>query len=124
MAEKIDSFTKLTTWQAAHKLVIAIFLACEALPKYDSVRSQLERAALSISSNIAEGFGRQTQADKRHFYVMARGSTYEVQNQLLVARDTHKFTHTTFDELATLSLDTIRLLHGLIRSLEPTPRPK
>lgn len=124
MTEKIDSFTKLLAWQAAHKLTTSIFLACEKLPQYDTLRGQIERATLSISSNIAEGFGRQTIADKKHFYVMARGSAFEVQNQLLLARDTGRFTPDTFNLLAALSLDSIRLLHGLIRSLNKVPTTK
>lgn len=77
----------------------------------------MERSALSITSNIAEGFGRQSLKDKKHFYIIARGSGYELQNQLLVARDTTRVSEEEFAEMANLSLDSIRLLHGLIRSL-------
>jgi four helix bundle protein len=117
LGEKITSFTKLDAWKQSHRLVIAVFKASESLPKHDSLRSQMERCAVSITSNIAEGFGRQSLHDKKHFYVIARGSAFELQNQLLIARDTNKFSATVFHELAELSLDSIRLLHGLIRSL-------
>jgi len=113
----LNSFTKLTAWQAGHKLVIATLSMCEQLPPQNPLRNQMERAVISITSNVAEGFGRQSKADKKHFYVMARGSAYELQNQLLVARDTGKITTSTFSRLAELSLDSIRLLHGLIRAL-------
>lgn len=115
--EKITSFTKLVAWQQSHKLVIAIFAACKAMPRSDSLRNQMERSAISITSNIAEGFGRQSKQDKKHFYVMARGSAYELQNQLLIARDTKKISEEDFHYMATISLDSIRLLHGVIRSL-------
>jgi four helix bundle protein len=115
---KIMSFTKLIAWQKNHELVLAILKRCEGMQKYDFVKNQLERAALSITSNIAEGFGRQSLQDKKHFYVIARGSAYEVQNQLIVARDTARISRTDFQKLSILSLDSIRLLHGLIRSLE------
>lgn len=115
--EKITSFTKLDAWKHSHKLVITILGACNKLPLSDSLRDQMERSAISITSNIAEGFGRQSLQDKKHFYVMARGSAYELQNQLLIARDTMRFTTDQFQEMASLSLDSIRLLHGLIRSL-------
>lgn len=117
MSGKINSFTDLKAWQESHKLVLAIFTACEKLPRNDVIRNQIERSVLSITSNIAEGFGRQSVGDKKHFYVMARGSAFEVQNQLLVARDTAKISKQQFQQLAGLSLDSIRLLHGLIRSL-------
>jgi four helix bundle protein len=115
--EKITSFTALVAWQKSHKLVLTLLLECEKLPRNDSLRNQMERAAISITSNIAEGFGRQSSADKKHFYVMARGSAYELQNQLLLARDTERFTPAIFNKLANESLDSIKLLHGLIRSL-------
>lgn len=115
--DRITSFTKLNAWEHSHKLVIAVLGACEDLHQYDSLRNQMERCAISITSNIAEGFGRQSTQDKKHFYVIARGSAFELQNQLLIARDTKRFSEETFQGLAKLSLDSIRLLHGLIRSL-------
>lgn len=114
---EIKSFTDLHAWQAGHKLVLEIFNTLDNLTQYDVLRTQIERAALSITSNIAEGFGRQSVKDKQHFYIMARGSAFEVQNQLLVARDTKRITKDQFDDLAVLSLNSVRLLHGLIRSL-------
>lgn len=115
--DRITSFTSLDTWQQSHKLVVAIFEIYDKLPKYDTLRSQTERSVVSITSNIAEGFGRQSEQDKKHFYVMARGSAYELQNQLLIARDTNKITEEDFQKLSKLSVDSLRLLHGLIRSL-------
>jgi four helix bundle protein len=115
---KITSFTGLTAWQKSHELVLAILKTFENQVKNDVVKNQIERSALSITSNIAEGFGRQSLADKKHFYVMARGSAFEAQNHLLVARDSKKISTEDFQKLAALSLDSIKLLHGLIRSLE------
>lgn len=117
MTERIESFTKLDAWQVAHRLVIDVYNACDHLDKFDTLRSQMERAVVSVTSNIAEGFGRQSLADKRHFYVMARGSAYELQNQLLIARDTNKINAQTFQTLAEESTRSLMLLHGLIRSL-------
>ncbi|MEX1995181.1 MAG: four helix bundle protein [Candidatus Saccharimonadales bacterium] len=114
---KIQSFTQLDAWKHSHNLVLAVFKNCEKLSRSDSLRNQMERSALSITSNIAEGFGRQSLKDKKHFYIIARGSGYELQNQLLVARDTTRVSEEEFAEMANLSLDSIRLLHGLIRSL-------
>lgn len=118
--ESVKSFTDLNTWQQSHKLAVALFLICEPMQKRDALRDQMERAVVSITSNIAEGFGRQSVPDKKHFYIMARGSAYELQNQLLLARDIRKISEEDFQKLAKLSLDSIRLLHGLIRSLKGT----
>lgn len=117
MSEKIQSFTQLDAWIYSHKLVIAVFNYCEKMPQYDTLRIQMERSALSITSNIAEGFGRQSFQDKTHFYIMARGSGYELLNQLIVSKDTKRITESEYKELALLSLHSTRLLHGLIRSL-------
>ncbi len=117
MTDKIQNFMQLDAWRQSHKLVLAVFECCKQMPQYDSLRQQMERSALSITSNIAEGFGRQSLQDKKHFYIMARGSGYELQNQLLVAKDTGRATDNEYKELAQLSLDSTRLLHGLIRSL-------
>lgn len=87
------------------------------MDKYDSLRQQMERSALSITSNIAEGFGRQSFQDKKHFYIIARGSGYELLNQLLLAKDTGKITEKEFNKLAEISQISTKLIHGLIRSL-------
>ena len=116
MSKIIKSFTDLNAWRKSHELVIGVYKTCESIPKNDSLRNQMERCAVSITSNIAEGFGRQTTKDKSHFYTMARGSVYELQNQLLIARDTKKISEPEFRELADTTLNSIKLLHGLIRS--------
>ncbi len=117
MTDSIKSFTQLVAWRKSHQLVLSTLRRCEDLPSYNFLRKQIERSVLSITSNIAEGFGRESINDKKHFYVVARGSAFEVQNQLLVARDAKLLKEAEFQELAELSLDSLRLLHGLIRSL-------
>lgn len=117
-SEKITSFTQLLAWQRSHELVLATLKICDTWQKYDFLKNQLERAVLSITSNIAEGFGRQSKQDKKHFYVIARGSAHEAQNQLLVARDIKRLTNDDFKKLANLSSESVKLLQGLIRSLE------
>lgn len=112
----IDSFIKLDTWKHSHVLVVAVFDAFKEVPPHNNLKKQIERAAISITSNIAEGFGRQSIQDKKRFYIIARGSAFEVQNQLLIARDIKLINNEKFNDLAKLSLDSVRLLHGLIRS--------
>jgi four helix bundle protein len=117
---KIKSFTQLIAWQKSHKLVLETLTAFETLPRNDVIRNQIERAALSVTSNIAEGFGRQSPKDKKHFYVIARGSAFELQSQLLISRDTNRIDKNSFETLASLSTNSIKLLHGLIRSIKVT----
>lgn len=114
----MKSFTELTTWQEAHKLAIQIYGVTEHFPKSDTfgLAQQMQRSALSATSNIAEGFGRQTRADTIHFYVMARASLTELQNQIFLAKNTGKISFEIFNELITQSNTCIKLVGGLIRS--------
>jgi len=63
----------------ALELATELYLECEKLPLKNPIKDQLQRASLSITLNLAEGSGRSTRKDKRRFYVIALGSTREVQ---------------------------------------------
>ena len=85
----VKNFYDLEIWKEAHRLSIEIYRLTEKLPQYEkySITDQLRRAAISVSANISEGFGRYYYKDKIRFYYQARGSVYEVQNFILLARD-------------------------------------
>jgi four helix bundle protein len=112
----ISKFTDLTTWQTAHKLVVKLLKILADKKSYNPLSDQMSRAAISITSNIAEGFARSSRKDKVHFYIIARGSITELQNQLLIARDTDFISTSYFSELADLTVTTSKLLHGLMKS--------
>ncbi len=118
MPEPIASFTGLKAWQEAHRLVLAIYKTTIQFPKYElfGLASQMQRCAVSISSNIAEGFSRKTRDDKKHFYTIALGSLTELQNQLLVARDVEHFTGEDFVPLAEQTVVVSRLIWGLMKT--------
>lgn len=124
--KKIQSFTDLHTWQESHKLVVATYRLCKQLPSDEvfGLKSQMQRAAVSITSNIAEGFSRATVADKKHFYFMAKGSLTELQNQLLVARDVGYIEQAQFSKIADQTKAALSLLAGLIRSTAENHRRK
>jgi len=115
--QKIKSFTDLDTWKEAHKLVLMIYKTTKTLPKEElfGLTSQMRRAAVSITSNIAEGFSRQSYSEKIQFYSIAQGSTTELQNQLLIAKDVGYLTQKDFDEIASQSVIVHKLLNGLIK---------
>lgn len=73
----MQNFKKLECYLISRQLTIAIYKWCKNQNIEYSIENQLKRAVLSISLNIAEGNGRSSDADKRHFYVIARGSTLE-----------------------------------------------
>ena len=88
-SKKIKSFTDLETWKEGHKLVLIIYKITKSFPDEErfSLTNQLQRAMVSVTSNIAEGFSRNGKKEKVQFDYMVLGSLTEVQNQLLIAKD-------------------------------------
>lgn len=117
MSEKIEKFQDLNVWQEGHKLIIEIYKASRLFPREEAfgLTSQIRRAVVSVTSNIAEGFGRQSYKDKHNFYQMAFGSIIEVRNQLLIARDVGYIKSLDFDNLDDQAVRTEKLCRGLIR---------
>ncbi|HEX6461905.1 MAG TPA: four helix bundle protein [Candidatus Saccharimonadales bacterium] len=116
---KIVKFTDLEAWRVAHQFRIAILKLTATFPPEHrfGLSSQMQRAAISIGSNIAEGFGRQGKQEKIQFYRIARGSLTEVQDQLIVARDINLLKSDKFLRLGEQSARAHQLLNGLIRSV-------
>ncbi|NMC51801.1 four helix bundle protein [Candidatus Kuenenbacteria bacterium] len=114
---KITKFTDLNAWKEAHKLVLLIYKITKDFPKEEiyGLTSQLRRCAISISSNIAEGFSRQSFKDKANFDSMALGSTTELQNQILVAKDVGYITAEKFNQIADQTIIVHKLINGLIK---------
>lgn len=81
--------------------------------KYSLV-SQMRRAVVSITSNISEGFGRKTIADKVRFYYIAMGSVAEVQNQLYISRDLGYMSNEVFQKVFTQTESVYKLLNALV----------
>lgn len=113
--KKIKSFTDLHTWQEAHKLVLMIYEITKHFPREElfALTNQMRRAVVSITSNIAEGFSRQTIKDKYQFYIIAQGSLTELQNQLLVAKDIGYLDKEKFDRVANQTIIVHKLINGL-----------
>src|SRR3989338_7264449 len=85
----ILSFTDLRVWQEGHKLVLMVYRETKHFPDEErfGLTSQVRRSAVSVTSNIAEGFGRFSYKEKLQFYHTSLGSLFELQNQLIIARD-------------------------------------
>lgn len=115
---KIKSFTDLKAWQESHKLAIDIYRLTESFPTNEQygLISQLKRAASSVTSNIAESFGRSSSKDTEHFFVMATGSLYEIKSQLLLAKDLGFVGLEDFNAIAEQTNLAHKLLNGLLRS--------
>ncbi len=115
--EKITSFTSLDAWKQGHALVLMVYKITKTFPKDEifALVSQMRRCAVSITSNIAEGFSRQSYKEKLQFYSMALGSVTELQNQLLIARDVSYITNESFQEIAQHSVRVHKIINGLIK---------
>ena len=113
-----SGFTKLIAWQKSYQLVLDVYRATERMPRSErfALAAQTKRAAVSIPCNLAEGWSRGSTADYLRFMHIAKGSAAELQTQIWLARDLG-FLHT--DAKIDEKIDeSIRLLNGLIRSLD------
>jgi len=113
----ITQFTDLIVWQEGHKLVIQIYKITNSFPKQEiySLIDQIRRAVVSITSNIAEGFGRQTIKEKIQFYYLAQGSLTEVKNQLIISKDIGYLNIINFNQAYEQANTVHKLLQGLIK---------
>lgn len=116
-SRKIKEFTDLRVWQEAHALVLFIYTSTKKFPREElfALTNQMRRAAVSITSNIAEGFGRQGYREKIQFYYMAQGSLIELKNQLFVSRDVSYLPESDFRKAQDLANGCHQLLQGLIK---------
>jgi four helix bundle protein len=117
---KIKSFTDLNAWKEGHKLVLSVYSLTKKFPKEEvfALSNQMRRCAVSVTSNIAEGFSRQTAKEKVQFYSIAQGSVTELQNQLIISRDVSFILQEEFSHVAALSVDVHKLISGLMKSAE------
>lgn len=126
MTGTIKEFTDLMAWQEGHKLVILIYTITKKFPKEEmySLTDQMRRSASSITSNIAEGFGRQGYREKIQFYYIAHGSLTELKNQILIAKDVTYLTNDQFQEIKKQADLAHKLLQGLITKSKTFLHPK
>ena len=120
-----NSFEEMPVWQGALKLAEEIFSLTNGLPKKEDygLTSQIRRSALSVSGNIAEGFGRKHTKDKLQFYYASRGSLTETKSHLIYGRRVGYFTESSCARLNGRVDDTWKSLNALIRALSKRTEP-
>ena len=86
---KTKSFKDLIVWQKAYRLVLEVYKITKNFPKYETygLTQQIRRAAISLPSNIAEGYGRKHKAEYQQFFSIAYASLLEVETQYLLSLD-------------------------------------
>ncbi|MDO8566497.1 MAG: four helix bundle protein [Candidatus Moranbacteria bacterium] len=117
---KIKSFTDLDAWKEGHKLVIIVYKETELFPQKEifALTNQMRRCVVSVTSNIAEGFSRQSSKEKIQFYAISQGSVTELQNQLLIARDVGFLNKEPFKKIAEQTVKVHKIINGLIKYLK------
>ncbi len=116
---KYKTFEEMPVWQKAMELAVKIFQLTEGLPRKEDygLTSQIRCSALSVSGNIAEGFGRKHTKDKINFYYISRGSLTETKNHLIYGHHVGYFDEKQFGENARLAEEIWKELNSLINSL-------
>lgn len=116
--KKITTFEDIVAWQSARELGLIVYKLTKSYPKDEifALVSQLRRAVVSITSNIAEGFSRNSNADRMHFYIMAKGSLSEAQSQMIFSRDLKYIDDKQYELFQEKSIVTHKLITGLIKS--------
>mgnify|MGYP003563252737 CR=1 FL=1 len=119
----LKNYKELKVWQKSYAFCICIYQATGKFPAEEryGLTSQIRRSAVSIPSNIAEGYGRKTTADYIRFLYIAYGSLCELETQVFLAGDLNYTTVGNLEGLITNISEIERMLKALIRSLEEKP---
>jgi four helix bundle protein len=116
----METYQDLRAWQYSMDVADAVYIAVKLLPKTETYElgQQMRGAATSMPSNIAEGQGRRTDRDIRHFAIQARGSAYELETQVLIAYRQRFFDARTADALRSKIAKALRAIEGYIEYLD------
>lgn len=111
----MPDYRKLVVWAKAKDLAVAVYATVNrsSVGKDFGLRDQMLRAAVSIASNIAEGYARETGADRAHFLNIARGSCAELETQLTIASEAGLVSRVEADKLISNSEEISRMLYAL-----------
>ena len=120
MEKELKAFRKLIVWQRAHELTLMIYKASEKFPKHElfGITSQIRRAAVSIESNIAEGYALGTSPNYLRHLNISVGSLAEVECQTEIAHDLHYLDDKNYTQLTELAREAGYLLSRLKAGIE------
>ena len=119
------SFRDLIVWQRGINLATAVYRLTQEVPREEAygLTAQLRRSAVSVPSNIAEGQGRLTTGEFRHFLGIARGSNCELQTQLEIARVLGFGKPAGIDQAEALSIEVSKMIRAILETTKP-PQPR
>ena len=110
---KILTYKDLIVWGKSVLLIKSIYMVTKKFPREElySLTDQIRRAAISIASNIAEGYGRKSHREYLQFYSIAYGSALEVEAQLIISKKLGFILNTDFDKINPLLTEIIKMLY-------------
>ncbi|RMH77234.1 MAG: four helix bundle protein [Calditrichaeota bacterium] len=116
----ITHFSDIEAWKIGRKVRRQIYIITRQLPQEElyNLSSQMRRAAVSVTANIAEGYGRYHFQETIQFCRQSRGSLYELQDHLLTCLDEHYITDEEYQQNYLLIENCIKALNGYIRMLQ------
>lgn len=116
----LKNYKELVVWQKSYQLCLDVYRITKRFPKEEmySMTSQIRRAAISVPSNIAEGYGRKTTLDYIRFLYIAYGSNCELETQILLSGDLGYIEAGGLEKLQDGIGEVERMLKSLIKSLE------
>lgn len=113
---KIEKFEDIMAWQKGKVLAVDVYKQFKSCKDF-SFRDQIQRAAVSVSNNVAEGFERQSNKELSKFLFIAKGSCAEVRSMLYIALELKYISNSDFDRLYSLSQEISKILSGFIKTL-------
>lgn len=118
----IHNFRELVAWQKAMQLTKAVYVLTKTFPSVEQygLVSQIQRAVVSIPSNIAEGAGRPTQKELVHFLSFSLGSAYELETELLLARELDYITEEQSKQINAEVVEVQKLVYSLMKKFNPS----
>lgn len=120
---KLSSYKELIVWQKSMELARLVYAVTKQYPKEEiyGLTSQVRRAAVSIPSNIAEGYARKSSKEYIQFYSIAYGSVLELQTQLILCHDFGYIHDNKYSTIELLSEEVSKMLHSMILKLNAKP---
>ena len=114
-------YTKLQIWQRSHEITLRVYKISAKFPKEEiyGLTSQTRRSAYSVPTNIAEGCGRNSDAELSRFLVIASGSAFELSYQLLLAKDLDYVSETIHKPLDAELTEVRKMINSFIQKLRP-----
>lgn len=111
----MNNFRKLNVWKKAVNLATVVYKQTKPFPKEErfGLTSQIRRCTVSISSNIAEGAGRGSAKDFKHFLNIATGSCNELETQLIISKNLNYLKQNEFEETKSAVIEIQKMLHSL-----------